>query len=125
MGFIDEKVRIYGADTVRDWTHMRDVARGVIDLATEREGNLEHLTYNVTSGDNVSIGYIASKLDEVAPDFDYEVVDSADKANINTKLSNPRGPLDITRLKKDCSFEPEFDIDRGLTDYVEWIKKYE
>ena len=125
MGFTGEKAKIYGADAVRDWTHMRDVAKGVVDLATENQGNLEHLTYNVTSGDNVSIGYVAEKLSDLAPDFNYELVRTAGEANIVTELSNPRGPLDITRLKKDCSFEPKYDMDRGLSDYVNWIKKYE
>ena len=125
MGFEKVKAKIFGADTVRDWTHMKDIARGVVDIALEPEDSLNHFTYNITNGENVSMGYVARKLEKLVTDFEYELVEDPGKANINTKLSNPRGPLDITRLTKDCSFEPEYNIDKGLSNYIDWIKKLE
>ena len=119
-----EEARIYGADSVRDWTHMADIARATIDLAYCDEARLRHLIYNVTTGQNVSTGRIAEMIAKSLPSFRYRFVDSPDEANVNAHLPNPRGPLDITRLREDCDFEPVFDIESGVADYVAWFSEH-
>ena len=125
MGYSGEEARIYGADSVRDWPHMRDIARATTQLALCEQDRLEHLIYNVTTGQNVSTGRIAERIAQVTPKFTYRFVDSAAEANVIAHLPNPRGPLDITRLRKDCGFEPLFDIEAGLADYARWVAQYE
>jgi len=125
MGFTGEEARIWGYDSTRDWTHMRDIARGIALLATCDQKTMNHIVYNVTTGENVSTGYIAECIVKVTPHFKYCFVDSAEEANVIARLPNPRGPLDITRLRHDCGFEPIFDIGTGLKDYAQWIHNYE
>lgn len=124
MGFTGEEVRIYGADSVRDWTHMRDIVRGTTALMLCSDERLRYLIYNVTTGQNVSTGRIAERIAQVTPNFTYRFVDYAEEANIVAHLPNPRGPLDITRLRENCSYKPLFDIEAGLADYAEWFKMY-
>ena len=124
MAFDGEEARIYGADSTRDWTHMRDIARATVDLAFCAPDRLRHLIYNVTTGMNVSTGCIAAALKRQIPSFSYVFVDRAEDANVIAHLPNPRGPLDITRLTEDCGFSPEFDIEKGLADYVAWYEEY-
>ena len=125
LAFAGEEVRIYGADSVRDWTHMADIARATIDLATCDDSKLRHLVYNVTTGQNVSTGRIAECIANALPSFSYRFVDSPEEANVNAHLPNPRGPLDITRLREDCDFQPSFDIESGVADYVEWFAEHQ
>ena len=124
MGFAGEEARIYGEDSVRDWTHMRDIARGTTILAFCSDEQLRHVIYNVTTGQNVSTGRIAERLAQVTPNFKYRFVDSVDEANVIAQLPNPRGPLDITRLRENCGYKPLFDIEAGLANYAEWFKTY-
>jgi nucleoside-diphosphate-sugar epimerase len=124
MGFLGKEVLLYGADSVRDWTHMRDIARATTALAFCDDYRLRNLLYNVTTGQNVSTGRIAEVISRILPSFSYRTVDAPGEANVNAHLPNPRGPLDITRLRQDCEFEPVYDIESGLEDYVTWYAEY-
>jgi len=117
-----EKARVLGRDVMRDWTHMRDIARGIVLLATCEESRLQHTIYNVTSGVNVSIEHVLQTVKQVVPGFRYEFVDSEAEANVLATLASSRGPLDISRLIEDCDFKTEFNIDTGLADYANWMR---
>ena len=116
---------VYGRDLTRDWTHMRDIARGCTLLASCADEDLHHEIYNVTGGVVTTIGRVLEQLSALCPDFSYRFVDSPDQANIHAYIPWARGPLDISRLSNDCSFRPEFTIDAGLEDYVTWAKQQE
>jgi len=114
---------VYGRELTRDWTHMRDIARGCVQLAGVETSSLHHSIYNVTGGVVTSIGHVLEQLAELCPAFGYRFVDDASQANIHAFIPWARGPVDIARLKNDCSFQPEFTIDTGLEDYVRWAKE--
>jgi len=120
-----QSTRIFGKESVRDWTHMEDIARGVLLLATLPVNRLNHTAYNVTSGLNVSTSEIVSAIVEIVAAFPYEYVQSAEEANVNAYLPNPRGPLDIGRISNDCGFEPEYNIRNGIRHYADWLKRRE
>jgi len=55
------------------------------------------------------------------------------KLSVNVRATppgrNPDAPaedpyLDITRLTRDTGFEPAFDVDAGVTDYVAWLREH-
>lgn len=125
MAMKGQEALIYGYDSVRDWTHVRDIARGVALLATIEATRLRHLVYNVSTGENVSAGAVAEAIAGAVPKFRYRFVENPQEANVNFHLPNPRGPLDITRIKVDCDFKPVFDIRRGIADYARWYTEYE
>jgi len=101
MAMKGQEALIYGYDSVRDWTHVRDIARGVALLATIESTRLRHLVYNVSTGENVSAGAVAEAIAGAVPKFRYRFVEDPQEANVNMHLPNPRGPLDITRIKVD------------------------
>ena len=124
MAMNGQEALIYGYDSVRDWTHVRDIARGVALLATIESTRLRHLVYNVSTGENVSAGVVAEAIAKAVPTFRYRFVDNPQEANVNMHLPNPRGPLNITRIKVDCGFKPVFDIWQGMADYARWYTEY-
>jgi UDP-glucuronate 4-epimerase len=113
---------VYGRDLTRDWTHMRDIARGCTLLASSEPKALHHSIYNVTGGIVSSIGRVLETLAMLCPGFHYRFVDDAEEANIHAFIPWARGPLDISRLHNDCNFSPEYTIDVGLEDYVNWTR---
>lgn len=117
-----EEAIVYGRSLTRDWTHMRDIARGCVLLASSGPEALHHSIYNVTAGIVSSIGRVLETLSRLCPGFRYRFVDDADEANIHASIPCARGPLDISRLHHDCEFTPEHTIDTGLEDYVSWVK---
>lgn len=119
----NQGARIFGKDSVRDWTHMGDIARAVVLLATVPSERLNHIAYNVSSGINVSTREIVSAITDVVAGFHSDYVDSAEEANVNAHLPNPRGPLDISRISQDCGFQAEYDIRSGIRHYADWLNK--
>lgn len=117
-----EEAVVYGRDLTRDWTHMRDIARGCVLLASCEPGALNHSIYNVTGGIVSSVGRVLERLSTLCPGFRYRFVDDQAEANIHAFIPWARGPLDIARLHNDCDFSPEFTIDAGLKDYVNWAR---
>ena len=119
------KALIFGEASVRDWTHMGDIARALVLLATVPSERLNHIIYNISSGVNVSISEIVQAITDVIAGFRSEYVNSAEEANINAYLPNPRGPLDISRISQDCGFQAEYDIRSGIRNYANWLNKYD
>jgi UDP-glucuronate 4-epimerase len=117
-----EEAIVFGRDLTRDWTHMRDIARGCVLLASSAPEALHHSVYNVTGGVVSSIGRVLETLSMLCPDFSYRFVDDPNEANIHASIPWARGPLDISRLHHDCGFSPQYTIDTGLEDYVSWAK---
>jgi nucleoside-diphosphate-sugar epimerase len=115
-----EEAVIYGRDLTRDWTHMRDIARGCCLLESCTDQDLRHSIYNVTGGAVSSLGRVLEQLTQLCPEFRFRFVEHPSEANIQAAIPWARGPLDISRLKIDCGFTPEFTIDSGLQEYVAW-----
>jgi len=116
-------LRIYGRDSLRDWTHMRDIARAVLLLSTSDTTRLRHVIYNVTNGTTTSIEHIMQTMARLIPGLEWCFVDERESSNVTVQMSNPRGPLDISRLRQDLGYEPTYYIDRGLADYVSWARE--
>ena len=124
LGMRQKRVRVFGRDVVRDWTHMRDIARGTVLLATCPAEQLRHTLYNVAGGVVSSIEHVAQKLEELILGSTYQFVDNPQDADLVAVIPYARGPLDISRVREDVGFDPEFTIDSGLKDYVHWWRAF-
>ena len=34
------------------------------------------------------------------------------------------GYMDITRIKEELGYKPEYDVYRGVEEYIQWLRKY-
>jgi UDP-glucose 4-epimerase len=98
-----------------DICYARDCGRAIALVQTA--GKLNHRVYNVGSGRMTRNGEVADAVRAVIPDADIELAEGHD----------PRGPagdqyLDITRLREDTGYRPEYDIARAVRDYVDWLR---
>lgn len=97
-----------------DFVYIRDCARGVgmVHLAAKTR----HTTYNVGSGRSHSFGQVAQAIKKVIPECKIELGQGRDA---------PVTPacLDISRIKEEFGYWPEYDLDRGLREYIDWIIK--
>ena len=96
---------------------MKDCGRAIaLLMVTER---LNHRIYNVSSGRLV-------RYDEVVAAINATV------AAANLTLPAGRNPdraadnyLDTTRLRADTGFQPEYDVERAVPDYVDWLRHHD
>jgi UDP-glucose 4-epimerase len=99
-----------------DWTYVADLARG-IELVHRAE-KLSNNTYNVGSGKATSTKRIFEAVKKIIPGAQC----SALKPGRSGAM--PVNPvMDLSRIRKDVGYEPEYDIDSGMAAYVGHLKR--
>jgi UDP-glucose 4-epimerase len=105
------------ADDATDLCYVKDCGRAIAMLMlTER---LNHRVYNVSTGRLVRYGEVVDAINAAVPGADITLPEGR----------NPDQPsanyLDITRLQEDTGFQPEYDVDRAVPDYVDWLRRHD
>lgn len=97
----------------RDFIYIDDCARamGMLHLAKE----LKYKVYNVASGRTHTFGEVAAVVKKLIPDCHIEL--KGERASWH-----PPG-LDISRLHDELDFEPKYDLEHGIQEYIHWIVK--
>lgn len=78
---------------------------------------LRYPTYNVGTGRATTNAEVVAAIKRVIPD-----------ARITLAAGhNPNGPamnpyLDLTRIREDTGYQPAYDIERGVADYIGWLR---
>ena len=93
-----------------DMCYVKDCARGIALL--QKADKLNHSTYNIGSGRIIMNREFVAGIKKVIP---------------NAKIDLPEGHcvnmyLDISRIRQDTGYEPEYNVERGIADYVSWLK---
>jgi UDP-glucose 4-epimerase len=98
-----------------DLCYVKDCGRALALL--QMADRLNHRTYNVASGRATSNGEVAAAIKKVAPGAQIDLPAGR----------NPDGPrsdtyLDIARLREDTGYQPVYDTERAVADYVSWLR---
>ena len=107
-------------DLRRDLTYVPDAARCVV-LAC-REPHLKHRVYNASCGENLRFSDILAALTRVRPGFRFRLKEGGTLSPFFR--DSLRGPLSMTRAAEDLGFVPEYDIESGLSRYLEWLRDH-
>ena len=98
-------------EQTRDFVYVKDVVRAFIQAMDHRAKG----AYNIAGGEGISINEL------------FRHVSSIVGVDVEPQYGEPRpGDIrhsiaDITRVKKDLGYEPEYDIRRGLEETIEWF----
>ncbi len=111
-----EVAEIQNADTLTDLTYVKDLATAVyLAYSTPK---LKQWVFNISSGVLVSYKEIALTIQKVLPGAKF-----AFRPGVQDNPLRPnRGPLDISRAKEEFQFVPQYSLDRGMKDFIEWCK---
>ncbi|MHC5034689.1 MAG: NAD-dependent epimerase/dehydratase family protein, partial [Planctomycetota bacterium] len=103
-----------GADQAIDYTYIRDIARAILLVHDAPE--VRHRQYNVTSGTYHRLPELIQRVSGI--------VGRPVTMKIGPGKIMPRGAsLDSSRLREELGFAPEYDLERGVTEYLEWIRQ--
>ena len=97
-----------------DWCYVKDLARGIQML--QAAARLEHTVFNVGSGCSVSNAQVGEAARAVAPAM------RIDLAPGTSPDARPSPYMELSRIREAVGYEPEFDIARGMADYVAWLR---
>ena len=104
------------ADLERDFTWVGDTADAIVRaLHADR---LSARVYNVGAGRNVRFSEVLAALAALRPGFKVTQTAGAVDAFFRDSL---RGPLDVTRARRDLGWEPRTGMAEGLTRYLDWL----
>ena len=107
-------------DLVRDLTYVSDTARCVV-LAF-LQSDLKHQVYNASCGENLRFSDILAALARVRPGFRFRLKEGG--ALSPFFRDSLRGPLSMKRAREDLGFAPQYDIESGLSRYLEWLERH-
>jgi nucleoside-diphosphate-sugar epimerase len=113
------RVRAGSEHIARSWTHVADIAEALVALMEAPQRSYD--AYNVSYGVSYTVQQILDAFQQIDPGLRYEIVGPDEQADVAYGRDAQRGPMDITRLRKDTGFQPRFDLAAGIADYMEWI----
>ena len=108
----------YGSEAKDDFIYNKDSAYGVF-LATVAE-KVPSRVYNIGSGKAHSLGDIADAVRKRIPNADIKIGPGGNFFGTPYPL---HGVYDISRARDELGFEPQYDIDRGVDDYIASLER--
>jgi UDP-glucose 4-epimerase len=105
------------AQDATDLCYVKDCGRAIALLMLAER--LNHRIYNISSGRLVGYREVLDAINAAVP-------------GANITLPNGRNPdrppdnyLDTTRLQEDTGFQPHYDVEHAVPDYVNWLKQHD
>jgi UDP-glucose 4-epimerase len=110
--------RHVGGDAKDDFIYNKDSALGVY-LATIAD-KVPSRVYNIGSGIGQSLNDFAAVLRNALPAADIEI---GPGLNFLGMPYPPHGVYDIARARRELGFKPEYDLERGVGEYLDALKR--
>ncbi len=99
----------------RDFTYIDDIVNGFL-LAIENTSSFE--IFNLGSGKSVELIEYIEVLEKILGVEAKKIMEPMQPGDVRETLA------DISKSKKILNYEPKFDIEIGVQNFVEWYKKY-
>ena len=96
--------------------YVKDCSRGIQLL--HKAGSLSHRTYNVSTDQAVTNRRIVDAIQKEIPSFEFQFAPGTSPRN------RPSPNFDLTRLREDTGFDPEYDIDKAVAEYIGWLRSH-
>jgi UDP-glucose 4-epimerase len=116
-----KEVRVLeGGDQKNDFIYNRDVANGVV-LACLAE-KLEHYTFNIGTGQSVTLDDIAAVLKDHFPKARIEIGPGLDYMGLARSYESAcYFIMDISRAQAELGYQPQYDLAGGIRDFIKKI----
>ncbi|MDE3100654.1 MAG: NAD(P)-dependent oxidoreductase [Chloroflexota bacterium] len=120
-------VRPDGGDSTFDYTYVKDMAKGVVQLFETKAP--PSYVYNLSRGRATKMSECAEVMQRLFPAQRISIGPGAWEGVIEggkefelTVHPAVMPPQDVSRAAQDFGYAPEWDIERGLTDWVRWSR---
>ena len=107
-----------GGDFMANFTYVKDLANAL--LLAYRQESLPNRIYNISNGKHFTIAQVVDTINRVIPNAQLQVGPGM-KPWIDYHV--PRGSFDITKARKELGFKVKFGLDKGISDYADWLKE--
>lgn len=104
----------HGGTQVRDFSYVKDVSRGIELVFNSKKADGE--VFNITGNDVRSIKEVAEIIKKLVPGTRMVAVPGR-------KVDVKRGRLDLSKAKKVLGYEPKYNLERGIKEYIKWFRE--
>jgi len=98
-----------------DFTYIGDLVRGIQNVI--ENDNAKNQIFNLTYGEGRSLADMANIMLTQFPDLEI-------KYQPKDKLTPDRGTLSVDKAKQLIGYKPQFPLDKGYLDYINWYKEF-
>ena len=103
-----------GSDSL-DFTYIQDFIQGVLRIIITPQAQGE--IFNITYGDGRTLNQMSDVVREYFPEIQL-------KHNPRDGLMPERGTLSVEKARRVLGYEPQFTIEKGFVDYINWYKQF-
>lgn len=100
-------------DAWLDFIYIKDLARGIADVIDSRQLNE---AFHISGGKALTLFDYVETLKKHYPKMDYTLEDPKDRPK--------RGTLDNSKARMLLKWEPEYDLQKGVDDYMIYVSQY-
>jgi UDP-glucose 4-epimerase len=93
---------------------VKDCAAGIQLVHMARR--LTHRVYNVGAGRATTNGELLAAVNRTGPGPHFSLPADAEAPGARNAY------MDISLIREDTGYEPEYDVESGVADYVEWLQ---
>ncbi len=108
----------YDPTEAHDFIYSKDAARALVLLLKARA--LRHRIYNLGYGELTSVGEFATAIKEALPRAVIHLGDGPGPLTSTRTPMDIHACVDISRLREETGFTPEYNPLRGVEHYLEW-----
>jgi nucleoside-diphosphate-sugar epimerase len=103
-----------------EWVYSKDAAAGaVLALKAER---FQDRVFNISMGQVVRAEEVAATVKRVIPAAKIRLEEVTEAGSAFPEVHDP---LDLTRSRSQLGYEPRYDLEGAVRDYVEWYRRLE
>lgn len=110
----------YDPTEAHDFIYAKDAARALVLMLKAR--SLRHRIYNLGYGELTSVGEFAGAIRKRLPEAEVHLGDGPGPLTSTKTPMDIHACVDISRLKEELGFYPEFDPCRAVEHYLEWAR---
>ena len=103
------------AEDAIDLCYVKDCGRAIALLQTA--GQLAERTYNVASGRPTTNAEVVAAIGQAVPGWRFELPERGPENGPDPSLY-----LDISRIARDTGYQPAWDTERAVADYIGWLR---
>ena len=107
-------------DEGHDNIYVKDCACGVVMIHTA--GKLKHRIYNLGTGKLTTFGEIRDEIVKVFPETKISLGKNLGDVTATKSPLDINACLDITRIREELGFKPEYDIEKGMKAYIAYLR---
>lgn len=110
-----KKIEVQGADEKLDFSYVKDVANGFV-LAAMHDNAIGEI-FNITYGKAHTLLEFVLCLKKHFPNLEYQITE-------RDTFRPKRGTLSIEKAKKLLGYEPKYNLQEGIDEYVACVRKH-